>query len=126
MKEKSPMHELSLAMSVVEYLQNLAKDQGMKRIDAVFLEVGELTHVDPRQLRESFKIASQGTVAEGSKVYVKRRLVSLKCTKCGKENKIELKDTITDYSLKCSFCGSTDVEIDKGRELLLRRVKGSK
>jgi hydrogenase nickel incorporation protein HypA/HybF len=120
------MHELSLAMSVVEYLQNLAKDQGMKRIDAVFLEVGELTHVDPRQLRESFKIASQGTVAEGSRVYVKRKLLSLKCTKCGRENKIELKDAITDYSLKCSFCGSTDVEIDKGRELLLKRVKGSR
>ena len=88
--------------------------------------MGELTYVNPRQLRESFKIASQGTVVEGSKVYVKRRLVSLKCTKCGKESKLELKDAITDYSLKCSFCGSTDVEIDKGRELLLKRVKGSR
>jgi hydrogenase nickel incorporation protein HypA/HybF len=120
------MHELSLAVSVVDYLKNLAKEQGLRRIDAVFLEVGELTHVDPRQLRESFKIASQGTVAEGSKVYVKRRSLSLKCAKCGRESKINLKEAITDYSLKCSSCGSTDVEIDKGRELLLKRVKGSK
>ena len=35
-------------------------------------------------------------------------------------------DAITDYSLKCAVCGSADVDIDKGRELVLKRIRGSK
>jgi len=120
------MHELSLATSIVEYLQKLAEERGMGKIDAVFLEIGDMAHIEPRQLRYSFKIASQGTVAEGSRVYIKRRKVVLRCTKCGKENQFRLMDSLSDFSMKCEFCGSTEVEIDKGRELMLKRVKGCK
>jgi len=120
------MHELSLSISLVAYLQDLATSQGLRRIDAIYLEVGELTHVEPRQLKEAFKIASQGTLAEKSRVYIRRKRLGLRCAKCGRETKFEPKETLVDYTFKCAHCGSSDVEIDKGRELLLRRVRGSK
>jgi len=120
------MHELSLAASVVDFLQRLSKEQGMSRIDAIFLEIGEMTHVDPRQLRYSLKMVSQGTVAEKSKVYIRRSGIVLRCRKCGKESRLKLMDAITDYTLKCAACGSSDVDIDKGRELVLKRIRGSK
>ena len=118
------MHELSLATNVVDYLQKLSKDQGMTKIDSVYLELGDFTHIDPKQLRYSFNIVSKGTVAEGSRLYIKRRRVILRCTKCGKEVQFKLMESLSDFELKCTFCGSTDVEIDKGRDLLLKRVKG--
>lgn len=120
------MHELSLAMGVVDFLQQLSREKGLSRVDAVYLEVGDLAHIDPRQLRYSFKIASQGTVAEKSRIYIRRKRVILKCAKCGKENKFQLMESLSDFSLKCPFCGSPDVEIDKGKELLLKRVRGSR
>ncbi|MDD1766663.1 MAG: hydrogenase maturation nickel metallochaperone HypA [Candidatus Methanomethyliaceae archaeon] len=120
------MHELSLATSVVDFLQRFSKEQGMNSIDAIFLEIGEMTHVDPSQLRYSLKMVSQGTVAEKSKVYIRRSGIVLRCRKCGKDSRLKMMDTITDYSLKCIGCGSMDVDIDKGRELVLRRIKGSK
>jgi hydrogenase nickel incorporation protein HypA/HybF len=113
-------------MGVVEYLKKLSSDQGLCRIEAVYLEVGDLAHVDPRQLRYSFKIASEGTVAEDSRLYIRRKGAAIRCSKCGRESKFQLLKSLTDFELKCPFCGSPDVEIDKGRELLLKRVKGVK
>ena len=118
------MHELSLATSIVDYLQKLSKENGMTRIKSVFIEIGDMTHIDPKQLRYSFRFVSKGTVVEGSRIYIKRRRVVLRCTKCGKEVQFKLMDTLSDFSLKCVFCGSTEVEIDKGRELMLKRVTG--
>lgn len=120
------MHELSLATNIVEYHQRLASEGGMNRTEAVFLEAGDMSYMEPSQLRYSFKIASQGTVAEGSKVCIERRRVVLRCTKCGKEKQLKLMESFSDLcqSLKCPFCRSPDVEIDKGKELLLKRAKG--
>jgi hydrogenase nickel incorporation protein HypA/HybF len=120
------MHELSLATSVVDFLQKYSKEQGLNRIDAIFLEIGEMTHVDPSQLRYSLKMVSEGTVAEKSKVYIKRSGVVLRCRKCGKCSRLKIMNTITDYSIKCIACGSVDVDVDKGRELVLKRIRGSK
>jgi hydrogenase nickel incorporation protein HypA/HybF len=119
------MHELSLAMSVVDFLKQLSKEKGLTKVEAVYLEVGDMAYVDPAQLRYSFKIASQGTVAEKSRLYIKRRKVVLRCTKCGRENEFRL-ESLSDFRWKCPCCGSPDVEIDKGKELLLKRVKGSR
>ena len=120
------MHELSLATSVVEYLKKLSADQGICRIKSVHLEIGDIAHIDPRQLRYSFKIASEGTIAEGSRLYIKRRGVLIKCNKCGKSSKFKLLKNLADFELKCPLCGCQDVDIDKGQELVLKRVMGVK
>jgi hydrogenase nickel incorporation protein HypA/HybF len=120
------MHELSLASSVVEYLQRLAGEQGMAKICEIHLEIGDMAHVEPRQLRYSLAMVSRGTVAEGAKIRIRRRRVTLKCQKCGSVSGFKLMDSFADFELKCPRCKSPDVEIDKGRELMLTRVKGSK
>ncbi len=120
------MHELSLALNVVDFLVKLAHDQGLCRITAAFIEVGEMTHIDPRQLKFSLKMASEGTPAEGCKFYVKKGRASIKCNGCGNSTVLHAKDMIAQYELKCPKCGGLDVEIEKGRELVLKRVKGSK
>ncbi|MGQ9759321.1 MAG: hydrogenase maturation nickel metallochaperone HypA [Candidatus Methanomethylicaceae archaeon] len=118
------MHELSLALSVVDYLERLGREQEIKKIEAVYFEIGGMTHVDPAQFRFSFKLASEGTIAEGSRVYIKKVNPILKCKSCGKEVKIEV-GNIGTFLFKCPSCGGR-LEIQKGRELTLKRVKGTK
>ena len=120
------MHELSLATSVVEYLQRLASEQGMARISEIQLEIGDIAHIDPRQLRYSLTMVSKDTVVEGAKVHIRRRKVTLKCQKCGCVSGFKLMESLSDFDLKCPRCKSPEVEIEKGRELMLKRVKGSK
>jgi hydrogenase nickel insertion protein HypA len=85
-----------------------------------------MAHVDPRQLRFSLAMVSKGTVVEGAKVHIRRRRVSLKCQRCGCVSGFKLMESLNDFELRCPRCKSSDVEIEKGRELMLTRVKGSK
>ncbi|HRR54218.1 MAG TPA: hydrogenase maturation nickel metallochaperone HypA [Candidatus Methanomethylicus sp.] len=120
------MHELSLALNVVEFLVKLADEQSLSKISAAFIEIGEMTHIDPRQLSYSLKMASEGTIAEGCKFYVKRGRVSIRCKGCGKASVLDAKLMISQYELRCPACGGVDIEIEKGKELVLKRVRGNK
>jgi hydrogenase nickel incorporation protein HypA/HybF len=120
------MHELTLATSVVEYIQRVAGEHGLARICEVHLEVGDMTHIDPWQLRYSLSMVSKGTIVEGAKIRIRRRRVALKCRSCGRVSGLKLVESIADFDLRCPRCKSQDVEIDKGRELTLTRIKGSK
>lgn len=118
------MHELSLATSVIEFLEGLSKEQGLKKIQAVYIEIGGMTHIDPAQFRYSLKLVSQGTVAEGCKLYIKKKDPVLRCKSCGKEMKVVVRD-LPSVSFKCPCCGG-ELKIEKGKELLLKRIKGTK
>lgn len=120
------MHELALATSVIEYAQRVAGDHGLTKICEVYLEVGDMTHIDPRQLRYSLAMVSKGTIAEGTKIRIRRKGASLRCNGCGKETALRLLASIGDLELRCPHCKSQDVTIDKGRELTLKRIRGSK
>lgn len=120
------MHELSLASSVLEYLQRLAVERGMSKICEVHLEVGDMAHIDPRQLRYSLTMVSKGTVAEGARIRIRRRRVALKCQSCGGVSGFKLMDSFVDLEFRCPRCGSKEVEVDQGRELMLTRVTGSR
>jgi len=85
-----------------------------------------MTHIDPRQLKYSLRMASEGTPAQECKFYVKKGRASIKCNGCGKSSVLGTKYMISQYELKCPKCGGLDVEIEKGRELVLKRVRGSK
>uniref|UniRef100_A0A7C3J4G6 Hydrogenase maturation factor HypA n=1 Tax=Candidatus Methanomethylicus mesodigestus TaxID=1867258 RepID=A0A7C3J4G6_9CREN len=120
------MHELSLAVNVVDYLTKLAKEQRLSEVNEVYIEIGDLTHINGSQLKFSLKMASEGTVAQGAKFFVRRRRASMKCNACGKSSKIDMKGMLSDYEFRCPRCKSKEVEFEQGKELVLKRVKGSK
>lgn len=120
------MHEFSLATSLIQYVSEVAKKSGMAEIREMHIEVGEMTHIDPRQLKFCIKIASQNTIAEGSRIYIKKRMPVLRCLKCGISSELKKGKNLLDYSMACPSCGSQEVELERGKELVLKRIKGIK
>lgn len=55
------MHELSIALSLVELAAEAAANAGAERVEAVHLRVGALAGVVPEALQFSFAIAARGT-----------------------------------------------------------------
>ena len=51
------MHELSLCQSAVEIIQRQAEQHDVKRVTAVWLEIGALSCVEESAVRFSFEIA---------------------------------------------------------------------
>jgi hydrogenase nickel incorporation protein HypA/HybF len=60
------MHEMSLAESVREIVEEAARRNDARSVLAVQLEIGALSHVEPDALRFCFDAVMRGSLAEGA------------------------------------------------------------
>ncbi len=110
------MHELSIVASLFEILEEKAREQRAERVVLVKLKVGKLSGVVPEFLQSAFEIYRQDTIAASSSLEIEVVPVRIKCRKCRSET---LKD---DFVFTCPSCGSNDLEIIEGTELLLDKI----
>ena len=78
------MHEMSLAQSIVEIVENTAQQNQAPSVVSVKLIVGELAGVEMHALMQGLKIASQGTVMQDAKIEIERPEGTAWCLKCQK------------------------------------------
>lgn len=125
------MHELSLAVSVIETVLKAAKEHNAMKILEINLEIGDFTVVSEDPLRFALEITSKDTIAEDAKINIKRKPGRIRCKKCGYEGEsppIE-EDPLQHLlmsSLKCPKCGNTHTEIIGGREMGVVDIVASK
>ena len=74
----STMHELSIAMSIVELAQEEAERRGA-RINAVHLKLGALSGVVKEALLSSYEMACEGTPLQGSRLVFEEIPVVIFC-----------------------------------------------
>jgi hydrogenase nickel incorporation protein HypA/HybF len=105
------MHELSIAMSIVETAQEEAAKRGVK-VSAVHLRLGPLAGVVKDALLFSYEVASQDTPLEGSRLIVEEVPVVVFCPHCEREQTLP---SIQNFS--CPECGMPAGRIIQGRDL---------
>jgi hydrogenase nickel incorporation protein HypA/HybF len=76
------MHEIALAQSIVEIVEEHARRDSFARIRSIRLAIGALSGVDPRALQFGFEAAAKGTVAEGAILVIDRPPGQAWCTDC--------------------------------------------
>jgi hydrogenase nickel incorporation protein HypA/HybF len=64
------MHELSIAMSIVEGIREEADRRGIARVEAVHLRLGPLSGVDKNALLFAYPMACEGTLLENSRLAI--------------------------------------------------------
>jgi hydrogenase nickel incorporation protein HypA/HybF len=64
------MHELSIALNIVEIAEQQLVRHGGERVKAVHLQVGPLAGVAKDALLFSFGLACEGTAVEGSQLII--------------------------------------------------------
>jgi hydrogenase nickel incorporation protein HypA/HybF len=105
------MHELSIAVSIVEMAQEEA-DSRRARVEAVYLKIGALSGVVKQALLSCYAMACQGTSLEGSRLLIEELPVVIFCAKCKTEQ------PITSLQLfSCPQCGTPSGDIVQGKEL---------
>lgn len=105
------MHELSIAMSIVELAREEAESRGV-RVDAVHLKLGRLAGVVKDALLASYDMAAEGTPLQGSRLVIEEIPIVAFCKRCDAKRPIETQEWFT-----CPECGSPISEIVEGREL---------
>ena len=108
------MHELSIAMSLVEVSCEELERQAGTRVEALHLRIGPLSGVVPGSLVSAFELASEGTPIQGARLAIEQTDVRVLCPFCSEERPIE-----SIRSFRCAACGTPTPEIVGGRELEL-------
>ena len=107
------MHELSIAESIVDAVLERTGD---RPVTTVRVRVGRLSGVAPDALQFCFELATVDTPLEGAELAVEDVDGAAHCRDCGRDF------PLPDLVLLCP-CGSADVEVRAGRELLVMSVE---
>jgi hydrogenase nickel incorporation protein HypA/HybF len=107
------MHELSIALSLVELAEEEAGRQG-GRVCAVHLRLGALAGVVKEALLSSYEMACADTSLEGSQLVIEEVPVVVFCPECQ-----ALRPLSSLQAFSCAECGTPTPDIRQGKELEL-------
>jgi hydrogenase nickel incorporation protein HypA/HybF len=106
------MHELSIAMSIIDMAQEEAERHGGAQVQAVHLKLGRLTGVAKEALLSSYGMACEATPLEGSQLLIEEVPVEVFCPKCNASRRV---DSIQWFC--CPECGTATPNVLRGKEL---------
>ena len=111
------MHEMSLAMGVLQIVEEAARAQRFRRVRSVLLEIGELSMVEAEALRFCFDAVSRGTLAEGAVLNVVEVAGQGLCFNCNM--------TVPLAALydPCPACGGHPVQATGGTEMRVKELE---
>ncbi len=111
------MHELSIAMSMLELAEGEARRAGAHRITRIHCRIGCLRQADTTMLSEAFDLAKSGTLAARAKLEVTTVGMRLECSACGTHTELDA------WQFECPSCGATEIHLEGGDEIELTSIE---
>ena len=111
------MHEMSLAEGVLQIIEDSAKQQDFSSVKAVWLEIGQLSSVEPEAMRFCFDAVTRGSLAEGARLEIVIVDGGGQCLNCGQTVKLK---AVYDA---CPACGGYPVNPVSGTEMRIRELE---
>lgn len=108
------MHEMSIAMSIVDGAVEEARRHPGSKVHAVRLRLGKLSGVVKEALLFSYDLACEGTRLAGSTLEIEELPATIFCRRCDAERELQ---SIQEFS--CPICHMPTAEVVKGRELMI-------
>jgi hydrogenase nickel incorporation protein HypA/HybF len=112
------MHELSLAVNIVELAQEEADRRGGLCVSAIHLRMGALSGVVKDALLSAYELACEGTPLTGSRLVIEDVPIIVYCPFCCERRQLA---SVQDFS--CSVCHTPTSEVLQGRELVVSALE---
>lgn len=112
------MHELSLALDVIDLVLEEAGKNSVKKVLEIEIEVGDISGVDIDAFTTALGIALKTSVPGNPAILLKRMSGTGICSGCGLE--FEMHDLLS----LCPACGGLPAEIISGKELKVLSIVG--
>ncbi len=106
------MHELSIALSIVDGALDELKRHGAARVNAVHMRLGRLAGVDKDALLFSYGLACEETALASSQLVIEDVDVRIFCPVCDQEQQV-----LSFPVLRCATCGAITDRVVQGREM---------
>lgn len=108
------MHELSIAMSIVDGACEEAERLSAARVEAVHLRLGRLSGVVKEALLFSYDLVAADTAIAGSRLKIEDVDAAIFCDECEAEREL-----ISIQNFACPVCGKASSNAIRGRELTI-------
>lgn len=106
------MHELSIALSIIDVASEEAERQGGGRVVALHLKLGPLSGVIPNALKSAWELACEGSPLAGCRLVIEEIPITIDCPSCGTVRPVRSVQEIC-----CLHCGTAAVRVVTGREM---------
>ena len=120
------MHELSIASAVVDSVLEFVAERSIKRVIAVKLAIGELSHVEEEQLRFCYMAITQETPLRDSTLEIAKIPALVRCHHCDYSGRPKYWDDALSAApvptLQCPYCGGA-VEPVEGIDCAIKSVR---
>jgi hydrogenase nickel incorporation protein HypA/HybF len=110
------LHELGVVIEVVKNVDEFAKANGVSKIDTIVLQIGELSSMIPKYIKDCYPVAVDGTDYEETKLEIEILPGNGRCLDCSKIFNI-LKSKST-----CPDCESRNWEMLSGKEFMIKEI----
>ena len=111
------MHEMALAGSVRDIVEETARRNGARSIVVVRMELGSLSHVEPGALRFCFDAVMRGSLAEGARLEIVTTPGEAWCMPCGETV------PLARIGEPCPRCGSYQLQVLRGESMRVTEIE---
>lgn len=111
------MHELSIALSILDELEEQVEQHGGAVVEAIYLRIGAFSGVDIHALRFAWEMAAENTPFAASRLELEPVPLLVYCPQCNTTH------TPDPQRIACPRCITPEQEIIEGRELEVRALE---
>ena len=111
------MHEMSLAESILEIVEDAARTEGSSRVKTVWLEIGQLASVEVEALRFCFDAVTRDSVARDARLEIIEIPGQGWCMQCSSNVPLAA------LYEPCPICGSHQIQVTTGEEMRVRELE---
>jgi hydrogenase nickel incorporation protein HypA/HybF len=112
------MHELPIAVALVEMACEKVVELGDVRVEALHLRLGPLSGVVREAIVFSFDLATEGTAIAGARLEIEDVPLTVLCPRCSEERRLP-----NVQHLRCPVCDEPTPRVVRGRELELAALE---
>lgn len=107
------MHEQALARRILQQVSATRDQRRLNRIQAVTIQLGAFSGVEPVLLKSAFEEQSQQHLGAFAELRIETVELLAECEACG------LRFEVLDFRFHCPQCANEQVRIAQGEEMIL-------
>ena len=110
------MHEMSIALSIIDLAAEQAKKAAANKIVEIELDIGTLSGIEIEALNFAMEIAVKKTVLESAEIKINRIEAVSECLECGHIFEPE------GFISHCPKCREMNTRVFKGKEMQVKSL----
>lgn len=110
------MHEIGVVRQVIRTVEDFAKENDIKEVTGIVLDIGELSLVIPKYIEDIYQFTVKGTILENAELTMNVIPGMAECEECD-----EIFNVI-EHEGYCPNCGSFEKEILSGKDFLIKEI----